>query len=826
MIKSTGTRLLAILTLLIMLLVSSNKAAVEAQHGAVRSYEEKMIYARALDLSQVRLTGGPLKNAQDLTAKYLLELEPDRMLAYYRIRAGLQKKAEPYGGWDGSGRNLTGHIAGHYLSAVSLMYAATGNPKFKERADYIVKELKEIQDKNGDGYLGALEGGREAFEALARGDIRTAAFDLNGLWAPWYVFHKLFAGLRDAYRFAQNRLALELEIKFAAWAEKILSKLNEEQVQLMLNTEFGGMNEVLVDLYADTGDRRWLDLSYKFEHKNFIFPLQHFQDNLARKHGNTQIPKLIGSADRYAYTGNAADLIAAMFFFNRVARHHSFATGGHGQDEYFGEADKLSEKIDDRTAETCNVYNMIKLGRRLFEFFPDPALADFQERALFNHILASIDPADGRTCYMVPVGRGVQHEYQDMLRSFTCCVGSGMESHALHGHGIYYESGSKLWVNLYVPSFVNWSTAGVRFRIDTDFPEGESATIKIEVPASKKFILALRRPWWAEAGFVVTVNNEPIPLKPPAAQSSQAKLPAIVHLYLKDIDPSISSYVEIERVWKNGDVVTVTMPKKLRLEPTPDNNRRAAILWGPLVLAGDIGPAVPRREKTFQQPQTLAGPNVPVFISAGLPLEDWVKPVPAEQNNFKTAGVGRPADVNLFPFYRLHRRTYAIYWDLYTEEEWKTKEAEDKAEEDRLRQLEARTISYFQPGDPAVDKNYNFQGENATSVIIAGRSGRTGSNWFSFDMPVEAETATALIVTYHNRERRREVWFKIFVEGKQLAEEKIKPASPSRFFNVEYPLPQELTRGKTKITVRFETIEGFDIGPVFGLRVVRAAAAK
>ena len=257
--------------------------------------------ARPLPLSAVRLTGGPLKHAQELDAEYLLKLEPDRMLAYYRKRAGLEPKAQGYTGWDGDGRNLTGHIAGHYLSAVSLMYAATGDVRFKERADYIVKELKEVQDKNGDGYLGALENLRERFAEVTAGNIRSSFFDLNGLWSPWYTLHKTFAGLRDAYRYTGNQTALDLEVKYAAWAESIMSKLNDEQTQKMLNTEFGGMNEVLADLYADTGDKRWLALSRRFDHHAFVDPLKRREDKLAGQHGNTQVPKMLGVLKQYIY---------------------------------------------------------------------------------------------------------------------------------------------------------------------------------------------------------------------------------------------------------------------------------------------------------------------------------------------------------------------------------------------------------------------------------------------------------------------------------------------------------------------------------------------
>ena len=316
--------------------------------------------ARPLPLSSVRLTGGPLKHAQELDAEYLLKLEPDRMMAYYRKHAGLEPKAQPYGGWDGDGKNLTGHIAGHYLSGASLMYAATGDARFKERVDYLIREMKEVQDKQGDGYLGALANGKEQMLEVTKGNIRSASFDLNGLWSPWYTWHKTYAGLRDAYHFAGNKTALELEIKFAAWCESIMLKLDDAQTQKMLNTEFGGMNEVLADLYADTGDKRWLDLSHRFDHRAVMDPLARKQDILNGLHGNTQVPKLHGLLVRYAYTGDKTDGDAAHFFWDAVALHHSFATGGHGKDEYFGPADEMGERIDGRTAETCNIYNMTR----------------------------------------------------------------------------------------------------------------------------------------------------------------------------------------------------------------------------------------------------------------------------------------------------------------------------------------------------------------------------------------------------------------------------------------------------------------------------------
>ena len=648
--------------------------------------------ARPIPLRDVRLTGGPLKQAQDQNGRYLLSLSPDRMMAFLRKAAGLEPKAEGYGGWDGPARQLTGHIAGHYLSGVSLMYAATGDQQFKERADTLVSELAAVQAKHGDGYIGAQADrdgvpGKTLYGQLAAGDIRSSGFDLNGMWSPWYVQHKIFAGLRDAYRFAGSREALDVEARFAAWAESVLAKLDDSQIQKMLGTEFGGMNEVLVDLWADTGDARWLRLADRFQHRAVIEPLARGEDILRGKHGNTLVPKLLGSLARYVATGSAADGAAAAFFWDRVALHHSFATGGHGRNEYFGEPDKLDDMVEGRTAETCNVYNMIKFARALFALDPQMRYADFHERALFNHILGSMDPADGATCYMVPVGQGVAREYQDMERSFTCCVGSGMESHALHGDGIYYESGGTLWVNIYAPSTADWTTAGVRLTTTTSFPEGDKAALTVETKKPRRFEIALRRPIWAGEGFAVKINGAAV----------------------KDPGPA-GSYVRIQRKWKTGDKVELTLPKALRLEPLPDNPDRAAILWGPLVLAGDLGPMPERRprQKSGEAPAPApARPTTPVLVTAAASVGEWIKPAEGRPGVFKTDGVGRNADVELVPFYRLHRRTYAAYWDILTPEEWTARAEAMRAAEEARRKLEKATVAFVQPGQMQSERDFN-----------------------------------------------------------------------------------------------------------------------
>jgi uncharacterized protein len=752
--------------------------------------------ARPLPLSSVRITGGPLKRAQDLDAEYLLKLEPDRMMAYYRKRAGLEPKAQGYPGWDGDGRNLTGHIAGHYLSGVSLMFAATGDPRFKERADYLVEEMKEVQDKNGDGYLGAVEGLREKFAEVAKGNIKSTFFDLNGLWSPWYTLHKTFAGLRDAYRLTGNRTALELEINFAAWAETILAKLNAEQTQQMLNTEFGGMNEVLADLYADTGDKRWLTLSHRFDHNAFLDPLKRREDKLTGQHGNTQVPKMLGVLMQYIYTGEQPAGTAAEFFWDAVVNDHTYATGGHGKDEYFGPPDQLAERVDGRTNETCNVYNMLKMTRRLFAIHPDVKYAEFEERALFNHILASIDPEDGRTCYMVPVGRGVRHEYQDMFRGFTCCVGSGMESHALHGDGIYYESGDRLWINLYVPSTANWKAAGATVTMSTDFPEGDAATLKLTLQRPKAFTLALRRPTWAGDEFAVTVNGKTVGSLAPAG-----------------------SYVEIKRTWKTGDSVSLVLPKKLHLEGLADNNHRAALMWGPLVLAGDLGP-----ERRGEQAES------PSLVTAEKPVTEWLQPVRDNLGVFRTVGVGRSpegqnSEVEFVPFYRLHRRTYSVYWDLYTHESWNKKVEELNAERTRQQKLEAATVAFVSPGDSEKEKSFNPKSEESSPDRVSGRAGRRARKWFSYELPIDPAKPLGLLVTFNSEERSKRS-FEILVDGQRIGEgtiDRYLPGSPTgRFYDVDYKIPAELVKDKQIVTVRFQASGGNETATIFGVRLVRA----
>jgi DUF1680 family protein len=611
------------------------------------------------------------------------------------------------------------------------------------------------------------------------------------MWSPWYVQHKIFAGLRDAYRYTGNRTALDVEIKFAAWAEAILAPLNEEQMQRMMATEFGGMNEVLADLYADTGDGRWLALAARFHHARIIDQLAQKKDILPGTHGNTNIPKLYGALKLYLYTGNEIEGTAAKYFWDEVTQHHTFATGGNTRNEYFGQPDQLSNMVDGRTAETCNIYNMIKMARTLFSTQQEIRYADYHERALFNHILASQDPDDGRVCYMVPVGRGVQHEYQGKFQSFTCCVGSAMESHSLHADGLYYESGDKLWVNLYAPSIADWKSAGVKLDVTTDLPIGQTAAVKVTPQSPKKFTLALRRPYWAGNGFSVKVNGAVLKTVPPA-----------------------DSYVEIARTWKAGDTVELVMPKTLRKEALPDNPNRFAVMWGPLVLAGDLGPEIGR----------TAGPDVPVMVAPEQPVSNWLKPVDGKPGTFRTTGVGLKQEIDFAPFYQLPRRRYAVYWDMYAPADWTRRETEFRAREDKQKKLEAATVGFAQPGQMQAERDSNQQGEGSSPVRAENHFGRSATNWFSFDLPVDPAHPQILVITYSN-ENAGPSACDVLVDGKKVGERTGARRSPEqeiRFFDVEYPIPADLVTAKKKVTVRFDAANGRPTPSVFGIRIVRS----
>ena len=372
--------------------VLSAQSYVPEQKNKMQVQDAVKAKAYAVPIQAVTLLDGPFKKAMQADATYLLTIEPDRLLADFREHAGLAPKAKRYGGWESSG--LAGHTLGHFLSACSLQYASTGDTHFLDKVNYIVSELAACQPAR-NGYLGAIPSEDSIWAEVQKGNIKSRGFDLNGAWSPWYTVHKIMAGLLDAYLYCNNTNALEIQKKFADWADNLLKGLNDEQFQKMLLCEYGGMNEVLANTYAITKEKRYLDLSYKFHDRRVLDSLALGKDVLPGKHSNTQIPKLIGSIRRYELTGNTADKTRAEFFWETVVNHHTYAAGGNSNYEYFGPADELSETLTDNTMETCNTYNMLKLTRQLFALNPSSDYFDYYENGLFNHILSSQNHDNG-----------------------------------------------------------------------------------------------------------------------------------------------------------------------------------------------------------------------------------------------------------------------------------------------------------------------------------------------------------------------------------------------------------------------------------------------
>jgi len=758
-------------------------------------------------LQDVRLLPGPFKDGQDIAVRYLLSLEPDRFLANFRKEAGLVPKAKPYGGWESQG--IAGHSLGHYLSACALAYAATGDPRFLERVQAVVDELAECQKANGNGYVAAIPNGKRIFAEVAAGDIRSAGFDLNGAWVPNYTLHKLFAGLRDAYRLCGNAQALDVEKGLADWMEKTLSGLNQEQMQKILAAEHGGLNETFADLYADTGDPRYLALSRRFHHQAILAPLARSEDILPGKHANTQIPKLIGLATRYELAGDPADRAAADFFWDRVVHHHSYVTGGHCDAEHFGPPDTLNNRLSAATTETCNVYNMLKLTEHVFGWNPSADVADFYERALLNHLRSTQHP-DGRVIYNLSLKPGHHKEYQSLDDAFTCCVGSGMENHVKYGAGIYFHDADTLWVNLYLASELTWKARGCKVRLDTRWPEADTATLTFTGDQPQVFTLRLRHPHWATAGMAVTVHG-----RTGVTDAGGNPIASNTNLTrLRRDGASASAYCEIRRPWAPGDRVEIHFPMSLRTESMPDNPDRIAVFYGPTLLAADLG--------TVEDPQAGKPGYVPVLLTQGRAVQDWLKPVAGKPLAFRTDGVGRPRDVELAPFFRLHDRRYTVYLDRYTPEGWTKHEAEIRAEEQRLQVLEARTVDDLHPGEMQPERDHHVQGEKSGTVEALGRKLRHAydGGWFSFEMKVDPSKPNELLCTWWGSESGQRT-FDILVDGTKLTTQTLLNNRPGQFWDATYPIPKELTQGKQKITLKLQAHPGNFAGGLFGARILR-----
>ncbi len=781
---------ISVLCVIIFLFTIGCKQSIE--HAlTINGKQSEVIPFRAItfDIKDVKLLDGPFYHATELDEKVLLDYEPDRFLARFRIEAGLQPKAEQYHGWEDN--TIAGHSLGHYLTAICLMYQTTGDSVFKERADYIVSELAECQNAEGNGYLGAFENGEKILEdEVAKGDIRSQGFNLNGIWVPYYTQHKVLDGLIHAYKLCNNNEALDIAVKFSDWLFTIVKDLTDDQVQEMLNCEHGGINEVLAELYGITGNQKYLDMSMIFHHKAIIDSIAHHKDILPGKHANTQIPKFVGTARRYELTGNKNDYEASEYFWNRVVHHHSYVTGGNCNHEYFGAPDSLRDRLSDGTTETCNVYNMLKLSKHLFQWEAKAEVADYYERALFNQILSSQNPDDGRVVYNLSLEMGGHKAFQDP-DWFTCCIGTGMENHAKYGKNIYYHNHEELFVSQFIASELSWNEKGVQVIQNTKYPEEQGSTFKIKCDKPVAFALNIRYPGWAEQGIQILVNDKPI-----------------------TVVEQPQSFVSIHRTWKSGDEVKVSIPFSLRLESMPDDENRVAVMYGPLVLAGDLGPE--------NDPKATDLLYVPVLMTSERNPEMWLHQVVGEINTFKTEGVGRPKDVLFRPFYQVHERSYSVYFDLFTEEKWDQHKAEYLEIQQRIKKLQEMTIDYFKLGEMQPERDHNFK-ENKCWVEelkhIKYREADRGG-WFSFEMNVYAGQPMALVLEYYGGLPGKRT-FDVYVNDQKIATENLSNKNAGSFYNQQYALPDELTVNGGKVTVKLVPNEGHRAGPVASARIVK-----
>jgi len=759
---------------------------------------------QSFDLQDVTLLDGPFKDSMLRDRSYLLSLEADRLLHNFRTNAGLAPKGDIYGGWESQG--VAGHCLGHYLSAVAMLVSTTHDQEANGRIQYIVSELAECQQKNGNGYVSAIPNGAAMFAQVAAGHG-------NGVlpgWVPWYTTHKVLAGLRDCYLLTGNEQAKTVLIGLSDWAVVTTSTLTHDQWQIMLGQEHGGMNEVLADVYAITGDSKYLDTAKKFHQDAVLTPLENQKDDLNGLHANTQIPKIIGLARIYELTGDNSARTGSDFFWHRMVDTRSYVIGGNSEFEHLGAANALDNKLGVSTCETCNTYNMLKLTRHLFQQDPSEEYAAYYERALFNDIHASQEPAKGMVTYFMSLKPGHFKTYSTPTESFWCCVGTGMENHVKYGEAIYFHTDKDLYINLFLPSKVVWKEKGLTVTQETTFPDKDTTRLKVTADNAVDATLKIRYPSWCN-GLGVRVNGKPIKITS---------------------DPG--SYVDVPGRWKTGDVIDIHLPMHLHQEALPDNPNKVALLYGPIVLAGQLGKQGIQTPIPYAKDQwayaNVSDPAVPVFVHDA-DLTQYVKPVEGQSLTFRTDGIGHPQDLTLKPFYSTYYDRYTVYLESYSPEAWKVRQAEYDKEQAQQRILDARTVDTFRPGDQQFEVDHKLASDQSnTGAGPADLSGpvavnygwRDASNggWFSFQMKADPAVTQDLICTYWGSDAGNRS-FDIQVDGTTIGSETLNNDNPGRYFDKTYPIPADLTRGKNLVTVKLQAKPGAMAGGLFGCRIVR-----
>lgn len=756
-------------------------------------------------LQDVKLLSSPFLQAQQTDLHYILALDPDRLSAPFLREAGLTSKAPSYTNWENTG--LDGHIGGHYLSALSMMYAATGDTAIYHRLNYMLNELHRAQQAVGTGFIGGTPGSLQLWKEIKAGDIRAGGFSLNGKWVPLYNIHKTYAGLRDAYLYAHSDLARQMLIDLTDWMIDITSGLSDNQMQDMLRSEHGGLNETFADVAEITGDKKYLKLARRFSHKVILDPLIKNEDRLNGMHANTQIPKVIGhkrvaevSKDDKDWNHAAEWDHAARFFWNTVVNHRSVCIGGNSVREHFHPSDNFTSMLNDvQGPETCNTYNMLRLTKMLYQNSgdvdnsnkPDPRYVDYYERALYNHILSSQEPDKGGFVYFTPMRPGHYRVYSQPETSMWCCVGSGLENHTKYGEFIYAHRQDTLYVNLFIPSQLNWKEQGVTLTQETLFPDDGKVTLRIDKASKKKLTLMIRIPGWAGSSkdYAITING-------------QKKKYAI--------RPGVSTYLPIHRKWKKGDVITFNLPMEVSLEQIPDKKDYYAFLYGPIVLAASTGTEhldgiyaddsrgghiAHGKQIPLQEVPMLIGN--PVSIRTSLHKLNGNKLAFSYDGNIYPAQMGKPLE--LVPFFRLHNSRYAVYFRQTSEEQFKAIQEEMATAERKATELANQTVDLIFPGEQQPESDHGIQYEESETGTHKDRHFRRAKRWFSYNLKVKKE-ASQLMLTIRKEDRNKTM---ILLNNERLTlTPTISKADKDGFITLNYLLPQKLKAGSCEILLK------------------------
>lgn len=770
------------------------------------------LYKDEFPLGDITLLDGPLKHARDLNVQVLLKYDCDRMLAPYRKEAGLQPRKPSYPNWDG----LDGHVGGHYLSALAIN-AATGNEECRKRMEYMISELQLVLDANNQrheawchNYIGGVPNSAKMWTAFSKGDFGP----YFGIWAPFYNIHKMYAGLRDAWLYCGNEQAKNLFLKFCDWAVDITRNLNDGQMEKMLGNEHGGMNEVLADAYAITGEQKYLDCARRFSHRMLLVPLENGKDCLDNMHANTQIPKVIGYQRIAELAHDVQYHNASEYFWEIVTRQRSLALGGNSRREHFPTKENCIDYINDIDGpESCNTYNMLKLTENLNRVKPDGMYGDFYETAMFNHILSAQHPQHGGYVYFTSARPRHYRNYSAPNEAMWCCVGTGMEDHGKYGQFVWtHDKGVKaeddaLYVNLFVASELNWKDRKMVIRQQTAFPYAETSVVEV-AKGKGTFILKVRKPSWCENFTVKGVGFD--------ADSYEE-----------------NGFVCMKRKWKKGDQVKISMPMHAYIKPMINVPQYVAIMYGPILLGMKTGTEDMRsliaddsRFGQYAGGKKLALDEAPILLPKHLDdIAKNLKPVPGKPLHFKLAThMENTIDGELQPFFEIHDSRYMMYWLALGENDYKAY-MQKLADEEKARQaLEARTVDKVNPGEQQPETDHRMETDDSNKGNTEGiffRDAKDG-HYFSYLMQTKGETNLSLQLKFWGQDEWRTSEFDIYVNDKLLCSVNNSHRwRTTQFKTVDYAIPSEFVKGKKEIRVKFVAHKGKQVGQIYGVRLVK-----